>query len=195
MNELQYKSTYKTMAESTVEDAKHIICGFNKYLDPDYLTQLYSKLLIQLKDCEEGFPINRYEHSLQTATLAHRDGRDNEYVICALLHDVGEVFDPYSHDNIIAELLKNYITDKNYFILKHHTTFQGFYYWDKIGLNKNAREQYSDSIYYQDCIDFVAKYDNIAFDQNYNNMNINSFEQMMYEFFKNRNKHQGNFAS
>jgi predicted HD phosphohydrolase len=134
MNKSHYKSTYKTMSDSTVEDVQHIMCGLNKYLNPDYLTKFYSKLLIQLKDCEEGFPINRLEHSLQTATLAYRDGRDNEYVICALLHDVGEVFDPYSHDNIIAQLLKNYISEKNYFILKHHTTFQGFHYWDKIGL-------------------------------------------------------------
>src|SRR3546814_9430398 len=37
-----------------------------------------------------GFPVDRLEHCLQTATRAHRDGRDEEYVVMALLHDIGD---------------------------------------------------------------------------------------------------------
>ncbi|WP_244107717.1 HD domain-containing protein [Burkholderia gladioli] len=102
--------TYTTMAESTLSDVERIVQGLNHYTDPEYLTNLYSNFLVQLRHSTEGFPIDRLEHSLQSASLALRDGRDHEYVVCALLHDVGELFDPFSHDAVIASLLKNYIS-------------------------------------------------------------------------------------
>jgi len=174
------------MADATPEDFKYIVKTFDQYLDPHYLTNMYLNFLTQLKHCAEGFPIDRFEHSLQTATRAYHDGKNNEYVICALLHDVGEIFDPYHHDAIIAELLKNYISEKNYFILKYHTTFQGYYYWDKLGLDKNAREKYQDREYYHDAIEFVEKYDDKAFDENYTSMKPEEFKPMLMAFFSNR---------
>ncbi|GAB2899080.1 HD domain-containing protein [Paraburkholderia jirisanensis] len=183
-----YNATYTTMADSTLTDVEHIVAGLAKYTDPEYLTELYSKLLVQLKHSKEGFPIDRFEHSLQSASLAFRDGRDTEYVICALLHDVGELFDPYSHDSVIASLLKNYVSPSNYFILKNHTTFQGYYYWEKIGLDKNSREKFSLSPYYAEAIEFVDRYDDKAFDTSYQNMKIDDFKPMMIEFFSNRRK-------
>ncbi len=184
--EKPYEATFKTMAESTAEDFKYIVKTFDHYLNPDYLTTLYLGFLTQLKHCDTGFPINRLEHSLQTATRAYHDNRDTEYVICALLHDVGEIFDPYHHDVIIAELLKNYISEKNYFILKHHTTFQGYYYWDKLGLDKNARDKYSNEAYYIDAVEFVDLYDDKAFDKDYSNLSIEDFKPMLVAFFNNR---------
>src|SRR6185503_16083731 len=44
-----------------------------------------------------GYAVTRLEHSLQTATRAHRDGRDEEYVVCALLHDIGDILLPANH--------------------------------------------------------------------------------------------------
>jgi predicted HD phosphohydrolase len=44
-------------------------------------------------DCG-GFPVDRLTHCLQTATLAHQDGKDEEYVVCALLHDIGDTLGP-----------------------------------------------------------------------------------------------------
>jgi len=93
INEQPYISHFRSMAESTVEDVKHFVKEFNNYLKPSYLTEMYIKFLVELKHCKEGFPIDRYQHSLQTATRAYRDKRDNEYVVMCLLHDVAEVFD------------------------------------------------------------------------------------------------------
>lgn len=193
INPTLYQARYTTMADSTPEDVEHIVRGLNHYTDTRYLTDLYCGLLLQLKHSKDGFPIDRFEHSLQSGTLAYRDGRGIEYVVCALLHDVGELFDPYSHDHVIAELLKNYVSDKNRFILQHHTTFQGFYYWDKIGLNKNSREIFKSSPHYEDCIEFVAKYDDCAFDTSYRNMQLDEFRPLLLDFFSQRRKNASVF--
>ncbi|MEY8872288.1 HD domain-containing protein [Francisella philomiragia] len=177
-------SDYKSMDESTSDDIKNVVDGLNKYCDADYLVDMYSRLLLKLQDSKEGFPINRFEHSLQSATLAYKDGRELDYVISALLHDVGEIFDPFNHDHIIAELLRNYISDKCYFILKYHTIFQGYNYWDKIGLNKNLREEFKDSPYYNDAVEFIAKYDDKAFSKTYENMTLDEFKPLMKKFFE-----------
>jgi predicted HD phosphohydrolase len=125
--------------------------------------------------------------------MAHRDGKDAEYVVCALLHDVGEIFDPYAHDHVIAELLKNYISPENHFILKTHTTFQGYYYWDKIGLNKNARDVFRSSPYFDACVEFVEKYDDKAFNKSYRNMTLDEFRPMMMTVFSNRRRNDAVF--
>ena len=89
-----------------------------------------------------GFPVDRLEHSLQTATRWGKDGRDDEYVLCALLHDIGDTLSPYSHPDIAAGILKPFVSDANHFMVKHHGEFQGYYFWDYIGLDKNARDKY-----------------------------------------------------
>lgn len=188
-----HKSTYTSMAESTPDDVRRIIEGLSQYTNPEYLTNLYCNHLTELRHSTDGFPIDRLEHSLQSASMALRDGRDSEYVVCALLHDVGELFDPYNHDAVIARLLKNYISPRNCFILEHHTTFQGFYYWDKIGLDKNAREKFKDSPYYQDAIEFVELYDDTAFNASYKSLEIDDFRPLMLEVFANRRVNQAVF--
>ena len=44
-----------------------------------------------------GYAVDRLTHSLQTATRAHRDGRDEEYVVCALIHDIGDTLASFNH--------------------------------------------------------------------------------------------------
>ena len=179
---------YKSMDETSKDDIDNVIKGLDEYRNPDYLVDLYSNYLIKLKHSKQGFPIDRLEHSLQSATLAYRDGRELEYIICALLHDVGEVFDPFNHDHIIAEMLRNFISDKCYFILKYHTIFQGYNFWDKIGLDKNTRDKFKDNPYYNDSVEFIAKYDDKAFDKTYDSMTLEQFKPLMREFFSKKDK-------
>jgi predicted HD phosphohydrolase len=74
-----------------------------------------------------GYPVDRLEHSLQTATRAHRDGRDEEYVVCALLHDIGDTLGSANHADVGAAILKPYVSDANHWMLEHHGVFQGYY--------------------------------------------------------------------
>ncbi len=126
-----------------------------------------------------GFPIHRLDHCLQCATLAYRDDRDEEYVVMALLHDIGDTLAPLNHTDIAANILKPFVSEKTHWIAAHHGIFQGYYFFHHLGLDRNMRDQFKDSPYYEDCAEFVAKYDQNAFDPDYDNMTLEDFRPMV----------------
>jgi predicted HD phosphohydrolase len=131
-----------------------------------------------------GFPVDRLEHSLQTATRAERDGRDDEYVLCALLHDIGDTLSPYSHPDIAAGILRPFVSEANHFMVQHHGEFQGYYFWHYIGLDRNAREQYRDTPYFEYTEEFCAKYDQTAFDPDYRSNPLEHYEPLIRQFLR-----------
>ena len=129
-----------------------------------------------------GFPVNRLEHSLQTATRAERDGKDDEYVLCALLHDIGDTVSPFNHPDIAAGILKPFVSEANHWMVEHHGIFQGYYFWDYIGLDGNAREAFRDSPYFEYTEEFCAKYDQTAFDADYKSEPLEHYEPLIRQF-------------
>ncbi len=101
-------------------------------------------MLKTLEGPKLGHQIDRYQHSLQSATRALRDGADEETVVSALLHDIGDTLAPDNHGDLAAAILKPYVSEANHWIVKHHAVFQGYYYWHHIGGDRNARERYRD---------------------------------------------------
>ena len=155
-----------------------------------FLTSLYEKcrsgvsdrlleLLKAMKGDKLGYQVDRYTHSLQSATRAESDGADEETVVCALLHDLGDVIAPDNHSEVIASILRPYISEKNHWVLKHHGLFQGYYYFHHIGGDRNARERYKDHPFYQDCVDFCEKWDQTSFDPDYPALPLEYFEPMV----------------
>ena len=155
-----------------------------------FLTPLYQKcrnggsdrlleLLKAMKGDKLGYQVDRYTHSLQSATRAESDGADEETVVCALLHDLGDVIAPDNHSEVIASILRPYISEKNHWVLKHHGLFQGYYYFHHIGGDRNARERYKDHPFYQDCVDFCEKWDQTSFDPDYPTQPLEYFEPMV----------------
>ena len=155
-----------------------------------FLTPLYEKcrsgvsdrlleLLKAMKGDKLGYQVDRYTHSLQSATRAESDGADEETVVCALLHDLGDVIAPDNHSEVIASILRPYISEKNHWVLKHHGLFQGYYYFHHIGGDRNARERYKDHPFYQDCVDFCEKWDQTSFDPDYPTQPLEYFEPMV----------------
>ena len=155
-----------------------------------FLTPLYEKcrdgvsdrlleLLNAMKGDKLGYQVDRYTHSLQSATRAESDGADEETVVCALLHDLGDVIAPDNHSEVIASILRPYISEKNHWVLKHHGLFQGYYYFHHIGGDRNARERYKDHPFYQDCVDFCEKWDQTSFDPDYPTQSLEYFEPMV----------------
>lgn len=130
-----------------------------------------------------GFPVNRLEHSLQTATRAEKDGRDEEYVLCALVHDIGDTLAPYNHPDIAAAIVKPFVSEANHWMVAHHGIFQGYYFWHHIGADRNARDAYADSPYYDLCEEFCAKYDQTAFDPDYASNPLSYYEPLLHKFF------------
>jgi len=129
-----------------------------------------------------GFAVSRYEHSLQTATRAWADGRDEEYVVCALLHDIGDTLGSYNHADIAAAILEPFVSEQNHWIVKHHGIFQGYYFFHYLGLDRNLRDRYRDSPHFEACAEF-CRYDQAAFDPEYVSKPIEFFEPMVQRLF------------
>jgi predicted HD phosphohydrolase len=126
-----------------------------------------------------GFAVDRMEHSLQTATRAYKDGRDEEYVVCALLHDIGDLLAPAHHADLGAAILKPYVSEQNHWMLEHHGIFQGYYFWHHIGLDKEAREQFRGHPWFEYTAQFCHLYDQNSFDPGYESMPLEAFEPMV----------------
>jgi len=134
-------------------------------------------------DGESPYQISRLEHSLQTATRAERDGADNETIACALLHDIGEYLAPANHSQAAAALLEPFVSEKNFWVVKHHGLFQGYYWFEYIGADRNARERFIGHEYYEDCVEFCARWDQLSFDPEYPTLPLEHFEPLVHELF------------
>lgn len=139
--------------------------------------------LTKLEDSFSGYRISRLEHSLQAATRAHRDGREVEYVVTALVHDIGDELAPFSHSEMVAAILRPYVSEKLYWIVKHHGIFQMYYYAHHIGGDRHARERFKDHRWYQDAIEFCEYYDQNCFDPDYKSETLEYFRPMLKSIF------------
>jgi predicted HD phosphohydrolase len=126
-----------------------------------------------------GFAVDRLTHCLQTATLAHKDGRDEEYVVCALLHDIGDTLGPFNHADIAATYLEPFIGEKNHWMVKHHAIFQGYYFFHHIGLDRDLHKQFESHPHYAYTREFIEKYDAPAFDPDAETYSLEFFEPMV----------------
>ena len=139
--------------------------------------------LRELSDSVAGYQVDRLEHSLQSATRAYRDGADEEMVVAALLHDIDDLLAPHSHGELAALLLRPYVTEKTYWIVRHHGLFQFFYYAHHLGGDRHARDKYRDHPWYQDAVDFCHRWDQCAFDPDYDTLPLEFFEPMVRRIF------------
>ena len=173
--------SFTRMEEGTPEDSA--LVRINYELMQPQLADKVLGLLGALKDSYMGYQITRYEHSLQAATLAYEDGSDEELVVAALLHDIGDNIAPENHSAVAAEILRPYVSDKTYWIVSHHRLFQGYHYFHHFGQDKNVRDMFRDPPYYQSCVDFCAKYDQCAFDPDFISRPLDFFEPMARHLF------------
>ncbi len=178
----QKHATFTHMKDGTADDWSSIAEEFGDYAKslPD---RIIDHLMLLKGDCG-GFPIDRLSHCLQTATLAHRDGKDDEYVVCALLHDIGDTLGSYNHADVAAVLLEPFVTEENHWMVKHHAIFQGYYFFHFLGMDRHLRDQFKDHPHYQRTIEFVSKYDAPAFDANGEILPLEFFEPMLRKVFE-----------
>lgn len=148
----------------------------------DNLHKLPTLLLsmLDLLGGDEAYPVDRRVHSLQAATRALRDGRDEEYVVVALLHDISETLGPLNHGDVIAAILKPFISESNHWMLEHHPLFQTYFYGTQVGVDPNGRDQFRDSPYFDQTAEFCALYDEVSFDPDYANEPIEVFVPMVH---------------
>ena len=141
------------------------------------------KFMNGLTQTLEGYKITRLEHSLQTATRAYNDKADEEMVVAALLHDIGDELAPLNHSEYAAAVLKPYVSEKTHWIIQKHGEFQMYYYAHHLGGNRNKRDQYKGHEYYEDTVNFCENWDQKSFDPNYKSMSLKDFEPMVLKIF------------
>lgn len=179
--------SWTRMEDSTAEEFQFIMKK-----EEEFNANLVDRILAQLKmlDVDEGgYAVTRYEHSLQSATRAHRDGASEELVVAALLHDIGDIISPYNHGELAAAMLKPYVSEKTHWILIHHCTFQGYYYNHFLGGNRHARDKFKDHPWYEDCAYFCHHYDQNSFDPEYDTLPLSFFEPMVRRLFNKEAAH------
>ncbi len=180
VNDTAQRATFTRMDESTAEDWQ-IITSHHGALD-DLPNQLLHQLG-QLASEDGGFIVDRLTHSLQTAHRAEVDGRDDAYLVCALLHDMGDILGPMNHADIAAAVLKPWVPESYHWMVQQHGVFQGYYFWHHLGGDRHARDKFVGHEYYELTEEFIAKYDMPAFDPDYATPPLAHYEPLIRSFF------------
>jgi predicted HD phosphohydrolase len=175
--EIPARAKFHAMTEGTAEDWAAI--GRAAAPHRGELPDRIMAHLNMLKGDHGGFAVDRLEHSLQTATRAYRDGRDEEYVVCALIHDIGDILGPANHAEVGAVIMKPYVSEANHWMMDKHGIFQGYYFFHHLGLDRDLRDQYRDHPHFEYCAQFCHLYDQNSFDPAYDSMPLSAFEPML----------------
>jgi predicted HD phosphohydrolase len=130
-----------------------------------------------------GYAVDRLTHSLQTATRAHRDGRDEEYVACAVVHDIGDTLASFNHSDLAAAIVFPFVSERNHWIVQQHAVFQGYHFFEHLGLDRNMRDRFRGHHWWQDCVDFCALYDQNSFDPAYDTLPLDFFVPILRRVF------------
>jgi len=175
------QTTFTRMQDATREDYQ--VIGRHSL---EFFAGLPDRILrhLELLDSDTGgYAVSRLTHSLQSATRAERDGRDEEYVVCALLHDIGDTIACANHSDLAATMLQPFVSEENYWIVKHHGVFQGYYFFHHLGLDRDAREAYRGHPLFGECAAFCALYDQNSFDPKYDTLPLDHFEPIVRKVF------------
>ena len=141
------------------------------------------KALVNLDESLSGYQITRLGHSVQSATRAWRDGADIDWVVSALLHDVGDIFAPYNHDEYAATILKPFVREQCRWVVEKHGDFQMIYYGHLVGGNQNKRDKFNGHEFFNDCAEFCERWDQTSFDPSYDDLPLEFFRPMVEEVF------------
>jgi len=162
---------------------------FLNEMEHQYINGLPDRLMGALGELEHsisGYKVSRLEHSLQSATHAFNAGEEEEMVVAALLHDIGDGLAPHAHSEMAASILRPYVSERVYWIVKHHGLFQSYYYAHHFGKDRNKRDELKDHPWYQDCIDFCANYDANCFDPDFESKPPEFFRSMVERVMSNQ---------
>ena len=141
------------------------------------------KALVSLDESLSGYKVTRLQHSLQSATRAERDGADIDWIVSAVLHDIGDIFAPYNHDEYAAAILKPFVREQCTWVVEKHGDFQMKYYGEHVGADPMKRDAYTGHPYFEDCATFCERWDQSSFDPDYDTLPLDHFEPMVHHVF------------
>jgi predicted HD phosphohydrolase len=174
--------SYTRMADMTEADLKLINADADE--DARELPGRLMNAVAELERFQGALKVSRLEHSLQSATRAHRAGKDKEYVAAALLHDIGDALAPHSHGEMVAGILRPFVSERVCWIVQKHALFQAYYYAHLMGEDRNARDKYIDHPFYDDCVEFCEHFDQNCFDPDYDSLPLEFFRPIVEDVFR-----------
>lgn len=160
--------------------------AFLDTLERQYCEGTANRLLQAMEQLDEslsGYQVTRLGHSVQSATRAWNDGADIDWVVAALLHDIGDIYAPHNHDEYAATILKPFMREQVTWCIRTHGDFQLLYFGAHVGANPEKREAHRDSIYFDDCAEFCERWDQSSFDPGYPSKPLSFFADMVREVF------------
>jgi predicted HD phosphohydrolase len=174
-------TTFTRMDESTAE--QWAVIGTETFAHQDRVADAVLTMLRSLAEITDGFAVDQLTHCLQTATLAERAGADDEMVVASLCHDIGKAVSVPNHPMIAAEILKPYVRDDVYHVIRVHQDFQGRHYYHHFGGDPDAREQYRGEPWFARAEEFADEWDQVAFDPSYDTLPLEHFEERVRAVF------------
>lgn len=130
-----------------------------------------------------GYRITRLQHGLQSATRAKADGADIDWVVGALLHDVGDGLAAQNHDRTSAEVIRPFVREEVAWVVEHHGIFQMVFYAHHYGWDADARERFRGDLHFDACAAFCERWDQASFDPDYPTEPLAAFEPLVREVF------------
>ncbi len=182
MTDTAGKVRFTSMDEATEEEIALVMGTAVPFLQDRVLGNVL-ELLEGLRGPTLGYQVDRYNHSLQTATRALRDDARPDLVAAALLHDIGEGLSPANHADLAATVLQPYLDEEATWVVRHHGVFQGYHYWHKMGGDRDARDRYRDSPFFDSAAHFCAAWDQRSFDPDYDVLPLDTFLPLVREVF------------
>lgn len=183
MNELTRTVSFSAMKDGTKEDYLLL-----RDLEEPFMKGTAERVLKALREQEsetlEGYKISRLGHGLQCATRAWRDGADVDWVVAALLHDIGDGLAPQNHDEYAATIIRPFMREEVVWTVQHHGTFQMYYYAHHYGWNRDERDKFRGEPHYEACAQFCERWDQASFDPDYDTLPLSFFEPLVHEVFK-----------
>jgi len=172
---------FTNLATSTPEDWVLMYADHDR--DREHLADNLLRTLAGMTGGSPPAPVDHLTHMLQTATRAQRAGADEETVVMALLHDIGDELAPDNHGEYAAAILRPYVSEENLWVARMHPVFQGYHFFDKIGLDKDMRERYRGHPAFEACCRFCDDWDQEAFDPGYDTLPLEAFAPMVRNIF------------
>ena len=174
--------SFTQMKDGTKEDY-----DFLNQHEIDHTRHTAQRLLAAMVDLDKGlsgYKITRLGHSLQSATRAQRDGADTDWIVAALLHDIGDIYAPYNHDEYAATILKPFVREQCTWCVQAHGDFQMLYYGHHLeGADPDKRERHRGHPYFDDCAEFCERWDQASFDPDYDTLPLSAFAPLVEEVF------------
>ena len=141
------------------------------------------KALVELDQSLSGYKVTRLGHSLQSATRAFHGGADIDWIVSALLHDIGDIYAPYNHDEYAASIIRPFVREQCRWVVEKHGDFQMVYYGHLVGGNQNKRDKFKEHVFFKDCAEFCERWDQTSFDPSYSDLPLEFFRPMVEEVF------------